>query len=89
MPESFRYPSSLVQKVEQRGITFEKVQKVLEIGKEVVAHSNRKARVAVFPYNAYRRDRWFEEKEVRVVYREDSDGWLFVFTAIARYGRFS
>ncbi|MBI2885690.1 MAG: DUF4258 domain-containing protein [Chloroflexi bacterium] len=79
----------MAQKLEQRGISFEEVQRVLETGKEAVAHSDRKGKVAVFPYNAYRRGRWFEEKEVRVIYREDPDGWLFVFTAIARYGRFS
>ncbi len=67
----------------------DEVLRVLEVGEEANAHSNRKAKVAVFPFNAYRKNRWFEEKEVRVVYRKDPDGWLFVFTAIARYGRFS
>ncbi len=83
-----RFTDAALTKMAQRGISREEVAATMSSGSEIVAHSNRRGKLAVFPFNGYRRSKWYAEKEVRVIWVDEPDDVQLVLTAIARYGTF-
>ena len=80
------YHPHLLTRMEQRGISKDEVERTLDVGWEVSdARPGTQGRVWVFDYQQEWQGRFYEEKEVRV-YFKDAHKTLIVLTAVARYG---
>jgi len=73
-------------RMEQRGITVQEIETTINEGWNA---SDTKAgttgKVFVFPFNAYWEQKYFEEKEVTVYYKEKDK--VVLLTVKARYGK--
>ena len=84
---AIRYGRGVEGKLALRVVSHGEVLETLASGVPGEAHSGREARVRVFPFHAQWEGRFYDEKQVRVIFREEA-GDVIVVSVIARYGRF-
>ena len=80
-------PHALTQAFE-RGVSVDEIHAVLAAGDPVAAHSGRRGRALVLPFNRSwgRRGRIYPEKRVVVYYTDSADDQVVV-TIISQFGR--
>lgn len=78
-------PHTLVRS-EERGVTEEEIREVLETGDRFGAMHGRLGKTKVFPFQAHRLGRFYEEKRVEVIYAQEGDTVVTV-TVYAFYGK--
>jgi hypothetical protein len=80
------YHPHLLARMEQRGISTDEIERTLEVGWEATdAKPGTQGKVCVFTFHQEWQGRFYEEKEVRVYYKDAEDD-LIILTAVARYG---
>jgi len=76
----------LQARMNQRGIVIEEIERVLNDGWDAQdAKHGTKGKVIVVPYAAEWEERFYQEKEITVYYKENGDE-IVILTVIARYG---
>ena len=77
-----------LQRAEERGTNIEEIQIVLEHGTEIPARGNRKAKAKVFSFKRERLGKYYEEKQVEVIYTEEGE-LIITVTVYVFYGEWS
>lgn len=77
-------PHTLLR-AEERGANIEEIRIVLELGTDIPARGNRKAKAKVFIFRKERFGTYYEEKRVEVIYVEENNAIITV-TVYVFYG---
>ena len=75
------------ERIKKRGTSIGEVEKVLEAGKEVKTdYEGRRAKEMVFSYNRKWQKKFYPEKKVKVIYREEGEV-ITVITVYVYFGK--
>jgi hypothetical protein len=73
-------------RAKERGASEEEIKEVVEAGKPGLARGKREMRSKIYPFNAMRSGKHYEEKKIEVYYTEEDNKFITV-TVYVFYGK--